>query len=178
MTICKHITEFETTLETRFLGTIIKRKIKIDIKWISFGLYSLQAKCIEKKRKKRKKELEFRISLAPEWIEKVIELYPEADRRSRTESHKPFYEKYDINRCMIFDMGQDILFQAFKHPLKETVTLTNLYFNHGEPMEHIDVFSVSFEEFKRLKEVLDDPNGKGSETLHSGCSIRRKKDGI
>ena len=152
-----------------------ERKVELDIKWISCGYYSITATRIDEKAEDEnpyiQPKTDFHISLAPEWIKKVVELYPLAERRPRNELHKPFYEDFHTDAGMM-DMGQDTLFQAFKHQLEERVILTNYIFSYGVPTGHVNVFNIAFDDFQLLKEYLDDPNGNGPEIFYSGCKIK------
>lgn len=174
MTMCVDIGKFYTTVQHRFPFGMTTIEVEIDIKWISCGYYSLQAKRldepVEGENKFIQPKTEFNINLAPEWIQKVMELYPLAEREPRSKCYKPFYEDYHTDRGMM-DFGQDVLFQSFKHPLEERVILTNNYFNHGVPGSKVSVFNIEFEEFRILKELLDNPNGNGPEIFYSGCQF-------
>ena len=173
MTITEPIGKFQTTAQYRFMFGKTERKIELDIVWISCGYYSIIATRIEEAGDNKfiEPKTDFKISLAPEWIEKVVELYPKVERRTRNELYKPFYEDFHTDAGMM-DMGQDILFQAFKHQMEERVILTNYNFLYGVPTGNVNVFNIEFEDFQLLKEYLDDPNGNGPEIFYSGCKIR------
>jgi hypothetical protein len=171
MTTSIDIAKFQTTVERRVMFGKTTRKVELDIMWISCGYYSMTATRIEEEGDNEfiEPKTDFHIFLTPEWIQKVVELYPSAETRPRDELYKPFYEDFATDKSML-DMGQDILFQAFKHQLEERVIITNYHFNYGVP-DNVDVFNIEFEEFQRLKELLDDPNGNGPEIFYSGCRV-------
>jgi hypothetical protein len=71
----------------------------------------------------------------------------------------------------MIDFGEDTFFQAFKDPTKEYVALTTIHFVNGIPTSGLKVLTISFDEFKRLRIYLENPNGNGSEIFYSGCVI-------
>ncbi len=174
MTICENIGKFQTTVKDRFIFGYTERKIELNITWISSGVYQMDATRIDEKEEDENSHIQpktdFKISLTPEWIQKTVELYPEAERRPRNELYKPFYEDFRTDQGM-FDMGCDTLFQAFKDQLEERVILTTYHFNYGVPAGVVEVLNLEFDEFKLLKEYLDNPNGRGSEIFYSGVQF-------
>jgi len=171
MTITEPIGKFQTSVQNRFMFGYVNRKVELDIMWVSCGYYSITSTRIGEAGDNKfvEPKTDFSISLAPEWIKKTEELYPEKTP-PRNELYKPFYEDFHTDQGM-FDMGFDILFQAFKDQLEERVILTNYHFTYGVPTGDVSVLNITFEDFQLLKEYLDNPNGNGSEVFYSGCKI-------
>lgn len=169
MTICENIGKFQTTVQHRFMFGTTKRKVELDVMWVSCGYYSITATRIEEPGDNKwvEPKTDFQISLAPEWIEKTAELYPSAERRPRNELYKPFYEDFHTDASMI-DMGHDTLFQVFKDQLEERVILTTYHFTYGVPTGTVSVFNITFEDFKAFKAFLDEHI---SEIFYSGVQI-------
>jgi hypothetical protein len=96
------------------------------------------------------------ISFTPEQFDKIFELYPAAPKQERLQCYKPFYEDYTASRD-VFDFGNDWLFQAYKdlHPNVERVYMVVRNFIHGRPTETTSVLGISWEDFLRLKVLLD-----------------------
>lgn len=174
MTICEPIGKFQTKLEKNGLFGRYSTEVEFDIIWVSSGSYSIDVKksnLEEKDNPDIVPKTGFNFSLAPEWIQKSVELFPDAPARPRMDSHIPFYQNYDPDRCMI-DMGSDTLFQAFKTKVNETrIGIAISYFSYGLPHSST-ILNMEFYEFKRLKEYLDNPNGNGPEIFYSGVSFK------
>ena len=168
MTVCREIGEFETTIQRRmFLGKV-EEKVKLEISWVSYGTYAFG---IRKAEDEKLEDFELdTICLTPEWINNTFELYPKAKKEPRNKLYKPFYKDFITDQAMI-DTGHDMLFQAFKGQFDDCVTLSVNHFYYGTISERTDVLTLKFDEFKRLKEYLDNPNGEGSEIFYSGCKI-------
>lgn len=170
MTISIQIGELETQTKKRDLFGYAELKIKLQVTWHSCGCYAIW---VEKMESLDNKYIEpktgFSLHMNPEHLEKVAEMFPNAPVRPRMETHKPFYEDYDPDRGM-FDFGHDTLFQAFKDPLENNrVIIANINFNGGIPSS-LDSLSLDFDEFKKLKTLIDDKKG---EIFYSGvkCSF-------
>jgi hypothetical protein len=153
------------------------REVEFDVTWVSCGVYQMEYY--------RPRDAEdpavlvtenenwyppnVNISFTPEQFNKVAELYPSAPKNKRFECYKPFYENYDLDRGM-FDFGDDCLFQAFKDPHEnvEKVYLTSRSFVHGTSKNYISILGLYWEDFKRLKDLLD---SKKDEIFYSGCRM-------
>lgn len=172
MTVSIPIGKFKTQVKKpSLIGTSI-REAELDIWWHSCGIYTINGSFSEEPTETEvhahiQQKLKFDINLTPQFIEKVIELYPSATKRERKDCHLPFYQEYDFDRSM-FDLGQDTLLQAFKdNSIENRIVLTNYNFSYGNP-NSLKVLNLDFEEFKRLKEFLDN----GPEIFYSGCRVR------
>jgi hypothetical protein len=168
MTICESIGKFQTTIHRHSMFGKSTQEVEFDITWVSCGWYSITVSRLNKPESDNEKT-NFIIHFTPEWFVKVIELYPDAEKRQRMECYKPFHEEY-VPDLGMFDMGHDTLLQAFKDQFDENVILTNYHFERGVPRS-VEVLNIRFDEFKRLKEYLDNPNGRGSEIFYSGVQF-------
>ncbi len=167
MTIDITIGKFQTQILKYEVFGYKLHDVELDINWVSCGVYSIHVNYLNEKSDIKKPS--FVISLQPDWLKKVEELYPVGEKRPRTDCHKPFYEVLGTAYGMI-DFGEDTFFQAFKDPTKEYVALTTTHFSNGIP-NGIRVLTISFDEFKKLRSYLKNPNGNGPEIFYSGCVI-------
>jgi hypothetical protein len=173
MTISVDLPKFKTRLKYQAEIGYREREVEFDIQWVSCGVYQMSYY-----RPKDAKEHyilvaedwyppDTSITFTPEQFEKVYELYPNAPKNERPECYKPFYEEYDLSRGM-FDFGDDCLFQAHKDPRDERVYLVNQPFLYGAPTPTKQVLGLYWEDFLRLKELLD---SKKDEIFYSSCKI-------
>lgn len=173
MTISEPIGKFKTELKNTFGLGFTRREVNLDIIWVSCGCYIITGEYVEPLTEKDNKYIvppvDFSLMLTPEWLVKSVELFP-ADPNPRMECYKPYYEDYETDQGM-FDMGYDNLFRAYRDPHEERAILTSHTFVCGVPANRMNVLSLKYEELKRLKEYLDNPNGNGSEIFYSGCQI-------
>lgn len=172
MTICMPIGKFKTKIDREGFFGRFSTEVDFNIIWISSGSYSIdvtKSKASEDNPDLHP-ETEFNFSLTPEWLKKSVELFPDAPGRSRMESYIPFYQAYEFDRCMI-DGGSDTFFQAFKTLNDEKqIGIAISYYSHGLPCGSTTL-NIEFEEFKKLKEYLDNPNGNGPEIVYSGVQF-------
>jgi hypothetical protein len=157
MTICERVGTFQTELFCRSLLNIKSYKTEFVVDWVSSGHYSIKFDVEQEIGPLGNIDNLYKdcyINLAPEWIQKTLELYPTAELQPRDKCYKPFYEDFHTDRCM-FDFGFDRLFQAFKCQFDDKVILTTYHFIYGIPTGEVSVLYMAFEEFKRFKEFLD-----------------------
>ncbi len=175
MTMTADIGKFKVKIEHHGVIGKRSREVEFDVQWVSCGVYQID---YYRPRDAVDHEVlvtedwyppDTSISFTPEQFEKVAELFPLAPKRKRDECYKPFYEDYSLDRGM-FDFEYDELFQAFKDPHDniEKVYLVNHCFIHGSPTTSVQVLGLYWEDFQRLKELLD---SKKDEIFYSGCKV-------
>jgi hypothetical protein len=175
MTICIDIGKFKATLKHDGSIGYRTREVEFDVEWVSCGVYQMS---YYRPRDAANHEVlvtedwyppDTFISFTPEQFEKVAELYPSAPKQERVNSFKPFYEDFETDSGM-FDLGLDTLFQAYKDPYPDVdrVYMVNHTFSHGAPTTLTGVLGLSWEDFNRLKDLLD---SKKHEIFYSGCKI-------
>lgn len=173
MTITEDFGKFKATLYSSGSFARRSREVELEICWISCGLYQINyyrpddAVDAGVTVGKDWYPDNVYLSFTPEQFDKVIELHLNAPKQSRDQCYKPFYEDYDLDRCM-FDFGNDSLFQAFRSPVEEKVYLVKRNFSHGTPTEEVSVLGLSFEDLSRLNEFL---NSKKDLIFYSGCKF-------
>lgn len=174
MTISIDIGKFKAEVEHDFLLAKRSREVEFEVTWVSCGVYQMSYHRPRESRETHVGALvrkdwyppNISISFTPEEIEKVAELFPLAPKNKRDECYKPFYENYTLDQGM-FDFGHDTLFQAFKDPHEnmEKVYMVNRGFAKGSPTASTDVLGLMWEDFQRLKSLID---SKKDEIFYSG----------
>lgn len=169
--------KFKATIESNCCLAKRHREVDLEVIWVSCGVYQITYR--------RPKDAEnpevivakdwypknINISFTPEQFEKAFELFADAPKQERPDCYKPYYEDYDLDRGM-FDFENDTLFQAYKDPNPSPdinrVCLVNRHYGFGRPTKDSGLLELSFEDFKRLKEFLDE---KKDLIFYSGCKI-------
>lgn len=124
MTISIDIGKSKATIKHNGMIGYRTREVDLDVQWHSCGVFQVTYYRPSDAKDHRILVTEdwyppnVSVSFTPEHLEKVFELYPDAPKRKRMECYIPFYEDYDPDRGM-FDMGNDMLFQAYKDPPRE-----------------------------------------------------------
>jgi hypothetical protein len=177
MTISVDIGKFKTRLRYQSEIGYREKEVEFDVQWVSCGCYQVSyyrpfdAKDhgIMVTAQEDWYPPNTSITFTPEQFDKVAELYLGAPKNKRNECYKPFYEEYTLSRGM-FDFVDDELFQAYKDPYPdmEMVYLVNHRFLRGAPTPNIHVLGLYWDDFKRLKELLDSKKG---EIFYSGCKV-------
>lgn len=179
MTISIKIGKFKAKIEYQIFMAKRNKEVEFDITWSSCGVY-----CMSYYRPLKAEDHQvivtkdwyppnIAITFTPEHLEKTAELYSNAPKNERHECYKPFYEDYDLDRCMI-DFGNDILFQAYRDPRKdiEKVYMVNRRFVCGVPDTHTDILGLFMDDFQKLKDLIDNEKEK---IFYSGCKIQMKE---
>jgi hypothetical protein len=168
MTICEDFGGIEVTTKNAFGIGYINRKVLLKITWVSYGAYTITvqkaAELPMSANKYTEPKTDYSISITPEQVDKVAELFEAAETPERMQCYKPFYEDYDPDRSM-FDMEHDTLFQAFKQ--KDRVILTNINFVCGVPSS-MDSLNMTFEDYLKFKAYLD---SKRDQVFYSGVKF-------
>ena len=151
MTICIQLEKLDTKILCDYtfpFFSIKEKEMVIKITWISYGIYQLN---VYHPNDLENDVINFKLTL--ELINEMLELYPKVRKRKREKYYNPFLEQYITDRSM-FDMTQDVLFQAFKNSSKDHVYMTNLHFSNGVPST-FNRLNMKIEELKKLKEHIE-----------------------
>lgn len=175
MTISIDLPKYKVSIRHQSTIGYREREIEFDVQWISCGLYQLsyyrpsdaKSHCIIVEDDWYPPNIS--ISFTPEQFDKVFELFPAAPKEKRIHCYKAFYENFTVDNGM-FDFCHDTLFQAYKDPCPNTdkVYMVNRKFIYGAPTADICVLGLKWNDFLRLKELID---SKKNKIFYSGVKV-------
>jgi hypothetical protein len=161
MTIAYKVTTFDSKTLKQDFGYRI-HDVHIDVSWVSSGYYEFSYPEFEG----------MSISVDPEWIDKIIEIYPTVEKNTdRKKAFVPFFQVFDIDRGM-FDAGHDEQFSAYKSRCDGWIVMHSHLAINGVPTNHVDEWIITIDDLKALNDKLKDPSTE--QPIWSGCQIEWK----